>query len=115
MFSKPHRIPSVLISTIMRTGKRTIAGCLQCTTANAKNSIAWRCAVVVPTSTDKRAVVRNRIKRLISESITRLSPELPAGMDFVFFVKKGFEYASQKQANDQVHTLLQKIGYTQVL
>ena len=94
----------------MQTGKKTVQVSLQCFVLHAKDSGTWRCTIVVPTSTDKRAVVRNRIKRLISESMARLSPELSSGTDIVFLVKKGFHYESQKYVNEQVHSLLRSAG-----
>ena len=112
MLSKLHRIPSVRISAIMRTGKRTVQGSLQCTSLSVQGLGTWRCAIVVPTATDKRAVVRNRIRRLVSESIAHVSPELPSGVDMVFFVKKGFIYDSQQSANDQVYALLRSAGFS---
>lgn len=96
----------------MRTGKRTIDASLQCTVLQTQASDNWRCAVVVPTTTSKRAVVRNRIKRLISESIAHRNPQLPLGIDLIFFVKKGFNYDSQQQANNQVQSLLTRAGFS---
>ena len=96
----------------MQTGKRTIEGCLQCTAVQTQSSDDWRCAIVVPVTTNKRAVVRNRMKRLISEAIRHMSITFPAGLDIVFFVKKGFVYETQQQANDQVYSLLRKAGFS---
>lgn len=76
----------------------------------SRGSGLWRCATVVSVSVDKRAVVRNRIKRLISESVRNLHPELPGGTDVVFVVKKGFLYDAQQQVDTQVHSVLRKAG-----
>ncbi len=111
MLSKLHRIPSVLISTVAKTGRRTFQSNLQCVVLRVGEPRAWRCAIVVPSSTDKRAVIRNRIKRLISEAMAHLLPELPAGTDIVFFIKKGFVYESQQKANEQVYGLLSQAGF----
>lgn len=111
MLSKLHRIPSVLISTVVKTGKRTFQNNLQCVVRHVNTSHVWRCAIVVSTSVDKRAAVRNRIKRLISEAVTHRVPKLPEGTDIVFFVKKGFVYESQQKANEQVNGVLSCAGF----
>ncbi len=112
MLSKLHRVPSVLINTVAKTGKRTFQSHLQCVVRHASESHVWRCAIVVPSSVDKRAAVRNRIKRLISEAMAHLVPELPERTEVVFFVKKGFVYESQQKANEQVYGLLSQAGFS---
>jgi len=48
-----------------------------------------RFAIIVSKKVDKRAVVRNRIKRLISSCIEELYKDLRPGCDMIFIVKKG--------------------------
>jgi len=48
-----------------------------------------RFAIIVSKKVDKRAVVRNRIKRLINSCIEELRKSLKQGQDMLFIVKKG--------------------------
>jgi len=48
-----------------------------------------RFTIIVSKKIDKRAVVRNRIKRLISSCIEELYKDLRSGCDMIFIVKKG--------------------------
>lgn len=48
-----------------------------------------RFAIIVSKKVDKRAVVRNRIKRLIGSCIEELYKNLRPGYDAIFIVKKG--------------------------
>ncbi len=47
----------------------------------------FRCAVIVSRKVDRRATARNRIKRLISESVRLLLPEITGTADAVFTVR----------------------------
>ncbi len=53
------------------------------------NRMGSRFAFVVPVSVDKRAVGRNRLKRLVRESVRLALPSLSPGWDGVFMVRKG--------------------------
>ncbi len=55
-----------------------------------------RFAFIVPVSVDKRAVGRNRLRRLVRESVRLALPDVTPGWDGVFIVKKGLgdEFAS---------------------
>lgn len=48
-----------------------------------------RFAVVASKRIDKKAVVRNRIKRLINSCIEELYKDLKSGRDMIFIAKKG--------------------------
>jgi len=43
----------------------------------------FRCAIIVPSSFDKRAVYRNRLRRLISESVRLYMPRLKQNIDCI--------------------------------
>jgi len=47
-----------------------------------------RFAIIVSKKVDKRAVVRNRIRRLIGSSLEELYNELKQGKDTIFIVKR---------------------------
>lgn len=48
-----------------------------------------RFAFVVPASVDKRAVVRNRMRRLVRESVRLALSVIAPGRDGVFLIRKG--------------------------
>ena len=54
-----------------------------------KNGLLFnRFAIIVSKKIDKRAVVRNRIRRIISSCLEELYNELKQGKDMIFIVKK---------------------------
>lgn len=60
-------------------------------------------------STSKRvgkAVVRNRVKRLIREAVRRLLPSIPPGRDLVFVARPAIAEASYEQVSQAVTILL---------
>lgn len=95
MLPKENRLPSPQIKIVMRTGRRANAEGLQLIFAQNNLSMS-RFAFVVPKSVDKRAVARNRLKRLTRESVRLALPDVTSGWDGVFMVKKGLgdEFAS---------------------
>lgn len=95
MLPKENRLPSPLIKTVMMRGKRIATDGLQFVFIQNTLAIS-RFAFIVPKSVDKRAVGRNRLKRLTRESVRLALPSLASGWDGVFMVKKGLgnEFAS---------------------
>lgn len=55
--------------------------------------VVSRFAFVVPTSIDKRATTRNRIKRILRERVRTLLPKLPLGRDIVIIARTKDEKA----------------------
>lgn len=72
----------------MRRGKRVSAQGVQLIFTQ-NNLPASRFAFVVPKSVDKRAVGRNRLKRLARESVRLALPDVTPGWDGMFIVRKG--------------------------
>ncbi len=95
MLPKENRLPSPEIKSVMRTGRRVNAEGVQLIFTQNSLSVS-RFAFVVPKSVDKRAVGRNRLKRLTRESVRLALPSLAPGWDGVFMVRKGLgdEFAS---------------------
>lgn len=95
MLLKENRLPSPQIKTVLRRGKRVSAQGLQLIFTQNSLSVS-RFAFVVPKSVDKRAVGRNRLKRLTRESVRLAFPDVTPGWDGVFMVRKGLgdEFAS---------------------
>lgn len=94
MLPRENRLPSSQIKSVMRTGRRESAEEVQliCTQNNLPVS---RFAFVVPKSVDKRAVTRNRVRRILRESVRLLLPTIVPGLDGVFLVRKGSPKAQE--------------------
>ena len=89
MLPKPNRLPSPEIKSLMRTGKRINGDGISLIYRKRDGSAdTSRFAFVVPVSVDKRAVGRNRLKRLTRESVRLALPFFALGWDGVFFVRK---------------------------
>lgn len=88
MLPKRHRIPAGEIRTVLRRGRRYNADHL--TVIVVPNTAGmFRCAIVVSSKFDKRAVRRNRIRRLLSESIRAQSSLLAQAYDMVLMPRTG--------------------------
>ena len=68
-----------------------------------------RFAAVVSKKVDKRAVVRNRIRRLISSCLEELYNELGQGKDTIFIVKKEAVNKSREEFFRETKRTLEKV------
>lgn len=65
-------------------------------------------SVVVPIKIDKRAVVRNRIKRQLSEIIRLMYKDIKPGFNIVLFCKSPILETKQEDMKKQVECILEK-------
>ena len=96
MLPKEHRLPSPQIKSVMRRGKRVHEAGLTLFYQKLDPRLRGddvgevsRFAVIVPKAVNKRAVGRNRLKRLTRESVRLALGSLAPGWDGVFMVRKG--------------------------
>ena len=94
MLPSTHRLPKEVVSDVLRFGARKDTG--EFTLRYKKTSDSPRFAIVVSTKVDKRATQRNRIRRIISESLARLLSVARQG-DYVVVVRKNIADLSQKE------------------
>jgi ribonuclease P protein component len=74
------------------------------------NSLSYhRFAFVVSKRIDKRAVVRNRLKRVLREIAYEYSLAYNEGVDFLFVVKKNFSDAPRLQIEEEVIKALKSL------
>lgn len=85
MLPKELRLPSINIAPLMRHGKRVRYESMEI--IFQKNQSGKRFAFIVSTKVDKRAVVRNRIKRLIREVVHRELFSIVHNIDAVIVAK----------------------------
>ena len=69
-----------------------------------------RFGFVVGTVVDKRAVVRNRIKRVLRDATRNLSSALVKSADVVVLTRPGIEKFTTKQLRETYQTLLKRAG-----
>ncbi len=108
MLPLSHRLPAPDVRQVMRSGRRLTSPELvliyrkrelkfattKRTSELSREAGPWcsaRFAVVVPKRVDKRAVVRNRTKRLVREALRKLLPTMDQGIDGVIIVRKKLE------------------------
>ena len=92
------RLPSSDVPVVRQKGKRAVTDLLELRYLPHPAGTP-RFAVVVPARVDKRAVYRNRMKRLVHESLRLLLPTLPA-VNAIIFVRKYADITQpQMQAN----------------
>ena len=72
------------------------------------NESRSRFAFVVRKSVDKRAVVRNRIKRLFRFCIESQLGQIVSGYDMLFFLEKGIIDKQQADLCQEIRTFLQQ-------
>ena len=66
------------------------------------SQVGFTCAVVVGKKVDKRAVIRNKIKRKIVEEIQKLSKEQPINSEMVLFAKKDIIKLENAQISEEL-------------
>ena len=103
MLSKPHRLPASEIPFVMKTGRRVLGkGITFIYTPGA-----GRFCFFVSTKVDKRATVRNRVRRLMSESVRHQLDSIPP-IDAVIIGSKSLIGRTQIQVEAVVHDLLRQ-------
>lgn len=115
MLPQINRIPTRDIPRVMKTGRRvvgqgvTLLGVLPGQTERAPGQP--RFAFIVSTKVDKRAVVRNRVRRVLSESVRHLLKRIVPEADGILIGTKDLVSLSQDEVETRVCTLLEKAGY----
>jgi ribonuclease P protein component len=89
----------MIIPEILKKGKRIVTPSFHCL---VRKSTTPDFAIIVNKKIQKSAVKRNRIKRIIRASMTKLLPTLPFPMHCLVVVKKD---CSMKKTNDMTQEL----------
>lgn len=105
MFPKPNRLPASEIRSVLRSKSRISSKEFQL--IFQKNTLpASRFAVIVSNKIDKRATARNRMKRLVRESIRHLLPQLATPVDYIVFIRSNISDKTQKEVEIALRTLI---------
>ncbi len=67
-----------------------------------------RFAFVVRKTVDRRAVVRNRIRRILRSCVEELREQIVPGYDMLFFLEKGIIDKRQADLRRELHVLLEQ-------
>lgn len=74
-----------------------------------KNNLNYsRYGIIVSLAVDKRAVVRNRIRRQIKNHLAKINYHIASGYDIIIFVKASIKDISFNQIKNNLNTLLKK-------
>jgi len=77
----------------------------------SKNTLSFsRFGIVISRKTIKKAVLRNKIKRQISEAIRLKLREIKPGFDVVILPKTSITQKSFQEINQEIEGLLKKAG-----
>ena len=69
-----------------------------------------RIGIIVSKKVAKKAVDRNRIRRILSEGIRAYISKIKQGRDIVLVVLPGFDIQGAKEAEKTIHTLFKKLA-----
>jgi ribonuclease P protein component len=108
MLPRQNRLPSYEIVHVQKIGKKIYLGEFSLSLTPTKVSIP-RFAFIVSTRVSKLAVRRNRIRRLLSESVWQMIDEIKPA-DIVMTVRKDFSQHSQPEIKLLVKSVLQNLG-----
>lgn len=126
MLARSNRLPSYEISKVMRDGKRVNFSGITLiykkremdsglsAQAGSAAGMTTRVAFIVSTKVDKRATVRNRMRRIMSESVRHELPAMTHGIDGVFIGSKSLIGLTQVQVEAIVLDLLERVGGNRV-
>lgn len=106
MFPKQNRLSGSEIRSVLRSKNRVSSRELQLVFQKNNLSVS-RFAVIVGSNIDKRATARNRIKRLIRESIRHLTSKIAPGWDIIILVKMNIAKLPQSQVEKLILTSLE--------
>lgn len=108
MLHKANRLPASDIPRVMKHGTRVGGNgitviFLKKGQETINNKQFLRFAFVVSTKVDKRATVRNRVRRRMSESVRYLMPTIPSSIDAVFIGSKLLIGLSRKEIETRIN------------
>ena len=109
MLPKQHRLPLRTDLIEVKEKGRLFQGKLfSLLVAKRETPHPSRFAFIISTKVHKKAVKRNHARRLLSEAIRELLPQMKSGFDGVFLAKKPLIEANFTQIKQEVRLLLKK-------
>ena len=108
MLPKQYRLPTSQFQSVFRLGRKMHTDNLMCVVQITTEKVS-RFAFVVSTKIAKHAVDRNRMKRLLRESVHHLLPSIQSGYDVVFVTKNNFADKTSKEIATHISDLFRSI------
>ena len=106
MLSRKYRLPATTKLSHTRFLRTSLFGIKY-----AKNDLpVSRFAFVVKKSVDKRAVARNRIRRVFRSCIEELLEQIAPGYDMLFFLEKGIMEVMRKELFQELNRVFEIKG-----
>lgn len=106
MFSKIYRLPS---SVVFNNSKSSYFPVFY--VKYQKNNLSHnRYGFIISTRVDKRAVVRNRTKRVLRSEIENLHAKIKYGFDFIFVFRTAITKENNIKARESAREFLKKEG-----
>ena len=96
---------------VKRLGKSYHCPLFKLSIARRKIEGPSRFGFVISKKIDKRAVVRNRIKRLLREAVRNKLEKIPGGFDIVFVVRPKIVGKSYEEINTVFDQVLSKVSF----
>jgi ribonuclease P protein component len=106
MLPLPYRLPTIEFSSLLKRGKRVNSPEINLVYQKGKDNS--RFGFVVSTKVSKQAVTRNRVKRLMRESVHHMLGSITKGYDYVWFARSPIQTCSQKEVKDIIVRLLER-------
>jgi ribonuclease P protein component len=109
MLPKKNRLSGYQIPPLVRSGKRIsnqTATLIFQKTSTADDPL--KCTVIVPTRLSKKAVERNRTKRLLREAIQQNFHEIQSGYECIVMAKRIFNTEKLQDIESDIRDLFNK-------
>ena len=106
MLPKPNRLPTSKFLNVLKRGRRINVP--EMSVVYEKQDNNSRFGFVVSAKVSPKAVTRNRVKRLMRESVQHLLGRVVKGYDYVLIARSGIQNSSQKEVEKEIISLLQK-------
>ena len=108
MFPKKYRLPAKLIKKVLDKGKWIHGKELSLVMLKQEKPACSRMAIVIPAKIDKRAVIRNRLKRRLREEARKNLFKLISGQDIIIFGNKKALKLEFKQLREKLTKLFKE-------
>jgi len=96
---------------VKRLGKSYHCPLFKLSLARRKIKAESRFGFVISKKIDKRAVVRNRIKRLLRQAVRERLERIPDGFDIVFVVRPQIVGKNYEEVNSEFDKVLSKVSF----
>ncbi|MBU3956939.1 ribonuclease P protein component [Patescibacteria group bacterium] len=111
MLPKKHRLPlRTELNRVKKEGTLIQGRLFSLLVNQAVENQPSRFGFIISSKIHKKAVKRNRAKRLLSEVIIDLSPKIKSGFDVVFLAKKKIIEAEIEEIKKEIKRLFAKAG-----